>query len=308
MNISKKIDHQKCGISTINTDKKEMKKLTIIFAALFIMTMNSNSQIPNNGFESLSGWFIGNASLSTDHYPESVGNYSIKLENQLPLTSQHSYGYAVTGSVNNGCIPSFSITGHPIKLCGYYKCFPVNGDTVQIGIELFKNGVWIAGGQLITSDTVSEWTSFNIPIYSYTESYTNTDADSATITVAAFYNDTTCGTPFGPFGNSVLYVDNLSFDSLITATPNSVKELQVRDNTFSLSPNPASNFMNLTNNNTIDEILYISIFTINGTIVKSVIVNERQKEIDISGLQNGVYFVTLKTESSIETKELIIQK
>ena len=62
-----------------------------------------------------------------------------------------------------------------------------------------------------TTNTVSNWTSFCIPISAYTV------ADSATITVAAFYNDTTCSMPYGPYGNSILYVDNLSFDNLITS-------------------------------------------------------------------------------------------
>jgi len=280
-----------------------MKKYTIIFAALVIMAMNVNSQIPNNGFEGLNGWVTGNATLSTDHYPESLGNYSVRLENQLPLTSNLSYGYAVSGSVSNGCIPSFPITGHPTKLCGYYKCFPLNGDTIQIGLELFKNGVWIAGTELITTDTVYNWTSFSIPISSYTE------ADSATITVAAFYNDTTCGTPYGPFGNSVLYVDNLSFDSLITVTPTFIKELQQsKSNTFTLNPNPASNVIKISANNANSDNMWLTISNSNGTLVRSEIVKERKKEISISDLPNGLYFVTLKTEGSIETKELIILK
>lgn len=276
--------------------------------------MTTKAQIPNNGFEnwiatdSLSQWYIGNATQSTDHYPSSVGNYSVKLENNLPLTSHLSYGYAITGSVSSGCVPSFPIKGHPTKLCGYYKSFPVNGDTIQIGIELFKKGVWIAGGQLINTKTVSDWTSFTIPVFSYTNSYTNTDADSATITVAAFYNDTTCGMPYGPFGNSVLFVDNLSFDSLITVTPTFVKELSAGNNTFGLSPNPASHFVTLSSHNTMSNNLSYTISTSNGTIIKTVNVNKTQKEIDISGLANGVYFVTLKTNSSIETKELIVKK
>jgi len=304
-----------------------MKKCIIVLSVLITLTITTNAQIPNSGFENWTtvgsyenpmGWNTGNgsssgtfypATKSTDHYPISIGNYSIRLENYLPLVNGSSYGFAVTENpISSGCIPSFPITGHPTKLYGYYKCFPVNGDTIQIGIELFKNGVWIAGGQLITSDTVSDWTSFNITIFSHTESYTNTDADSATIAIAAFYNDTTCGTPYGPFGNSVLYVDNLSFDSLITVTPTSVKELQAGDNIFSLSPNPASNFVKITHNNINSEIFSLIISTSNGTIVKSIIVKEKQKEIDISGLPNGVYFVSLKTESSIETKKLIIQK
>jgi len=281
-----------------------MKKFTIIFTALVTMTINANSQIPNNGFESLNGWFIGNATLSTDHYPESVGNYSVKLENQLPLTNYLSYGYAVTGSLSSGCVPSFPITGHPTKLCGYYKCFPVNGDTIQIGIMMFKNGVWIAGGELITTETVSNWTSFNIPIYSNTESYTNVDADSATITVAAFYNDTTCGNPYGPYGNSVLYVDNLSFDNLIT----SISEQTSKSNLFNLFPNPANNIVTLNIDYTKDIVPKLNIYNLMGSLVRSETLKQNQQQINVSDLSNGIYMIEIKSKGLKENQKLIIQR
>ncbi len=281
-----------------------MKKFTIIFAALVTMTINANSQIPNNGFESLNGWFTGNATLSTDHYPESVGNYSVKLENQLPLTKYLSYGYAVTGSLSSGCIPSFPITGHPTKLCGYYKCFPVNGDTIQIGIMMFKNGVWIAGGELITTETVSNWISFNIPIYSNTGSYTNVDADSATITVAAFYNDTTCGNPYGPYGNSVLYVDNLSFDNLIT----SISEQTSKSNLFNLFPNPANNIVTLKIDYTKDIDPTLNIYNLMGFLVRSETLKQNQQQINVSDLSNGIYMIEIKSKELKENQKLIIQR
>lgn len=211
-----------------------MKKLTTLLS-LIILSISSYAQIPNGGFESLNDWFTGNVALSTDHYPESVGNFSIKLENQLPVTSHLSMGFAVTGNTGSGCIPSFAITGHPTQLHGYYKSFPLNNDTMQVGLMLFKNGVFVAGAEFLTTSTVANWTSFSVPISPYV------DADSATLTVAAFYNDTTCGMPAGPFGNSVFYLDNISFDNLITNV-SSVSSA----NDISVFPNPFSNKLNIT--------------------------------------------------------------
>lgn len=284
-------------------------KRSFIGLLLLGMAMTAQAQIPNNGFEnwttvgerdSLNEWFSGNATKSTDHYPESIGQYSIKVENQLPVTSHLSYGYSVTNKESNGCLPSFPITGHPTALCGYYKCFPTENDTIQIGIMLFKNGVWIAGGEFTTKQTVSEWTAFNIPIYSDTESYTDVDADSATITVAAFYNDTTCGNPYGPFGNSVLYVDNLSFDNLITTDIATVESKEK----VTVSPNPARDVIQITG---IQGDAIVALSDINGRVLFSKKVIEGEK-IPVSSLSNGEYMVTIKAQNFTETKRIVIKK
>lgn len=284
-----------------------MKKLIIILTVLIAMTIKTNAQIPNNGFEnwttvnehdSLIGWGSGNVTFSTDHYPVSVGQYSIKLTNNLPLINQDSYGYSTTNSLSNGCLPSFPISGHPNQLCGYYKCFPLNNDTIQIGLMLFNNGVWVAGAELITTNTVSDWTSFCIPISAYTV------ADSATITVAAFYNDTTCGMPYGPYGNSILYVDNLSFDNLIT----SVSEQTSENTTFSLYPNPASDFVTINFNRKNDEVYTLNIYNVIGTLVKSETLKQNNQQINIGDLSIGAYMVTFKSKDFAENQKLIIQR
>lgn len=275
-----------------------MKNFTIILTLVIAITTKINAQIPNGELESLNGWFTGNASLSTDHYPLSVGNYSIKLENQLPLVNNESYGYAVSGNTNSGCIPSFAITGHPNQLCGYYKCSPLNNDTIQIGIMLFDNGVWVAGAELITTNTVSNWTSFCIPISNYT------NADSATITVAAFYNDTTCGMPYGPHGNSVLYVDNLSFDNLITSTT----ELHNYNSNISIYPNPASDNIFLNFDKMIVDDITVSIYNTTGTLIKTEILKRNQNQMEINDLNNGIYIISFIANDFTVNQRLVIQR
>ena len=293
-----------------------MKKFTIVLTVLIAMTITTNGQIPNSGFENWpivgsyenptewnncnsysSGTFFP-VTKSTDHYPLSVGNYSIRVENKVPLTNCSRYGFAQTSDNNNPCRPAFPITGHPTTFCGYYKCFPLNGDTIQIGLMVFKAGVWIAGAELITTNTLSNWTSFSVPISSYL------DADSATISLAAFYNDTTCGMPFGPFGNSVLYVDNLSFDNLIT----SISEKSFRNITLSLYPNPASIIVTLNIKNTNNSDLTMNIYSIIGTLVKSEKLKQNQRQINIGDLGNGIYMVEIKSKEWTEKQKLIIER
>lgn len=293
-----------------------MKKFTIILTVLIALTITANAQIPNSGFEywttvgsyeNSTGWNNCNSfssgtffpvTKSSDHYPLSVGNYSIRVENKIPLSNCSSYGFAQTCDNNNPCTPAFPIIGHPTSLCGYYRCFPQNNDTIQIGLMLFNNGVWIAGAEFLCTQTVSNWTSFNIPISAYTTS------DSATITVAAFYNDTTCGFPHGPFGNSVLYVDNLNFDNLIT----SVSEQTSENDAFVLFPNPASDIvtLSLTNPNNAD--LTLSIYNVIGTLVKSETLKQNNRQINIGDLRNGIYLVEIKSKEWSGKQKLIIQR
>lgn len=293
-----------------------MKKFTIILTVLIAMTFKTNAQIPNSGFENWTtvgsyenptAWNNCNSystgtffpvTKSSDHYPLSVGTYSIRVENQIPLSNCSSYGFAQTCDNNNPCTPAFPIIGHPNMFCGYYKCFPLNNDTIQIGLMLFKAGEWIAGAELITTNTVSNWTSFSIPISSYAE------ADSATITVAAFYNDTTCGMPFGPFGNSVLYVDNLSFDNLITSIP----EQSFINTTFSLYPNPASDIVTLNIGNPNSADLTLNIYNVVGTLVKSEILKQNTRQINIGDLSNGIYTFEIKSKEWSGKQKLIIQR
>jgi hypothetical protein len=293
-----------------------MKKYIIISAFLVVLSFTSKAQIPNNGFENWTtvggyqnptSWNNCNSSStnsfypvtkSTDHYPTSIGSFSIRMENYTPLSNCSTYGFAQTSDNDNPCKPAFPITGHPNSLRGYYKCFPKNNDTIQIGLMLFKNGVWIAGAELLTTNTVSNWTPFNLPISSYT------DADSATITFAAFFNDTTCGFPFGPFGNSVLYIDNVSFDNLITEVP----EKNLDYNTLNIFPNPACEVLNVVfNENKIID-YRVKIYNIIGTLVKTETLKQNQSQINIEDLSNGTYLLEIESQFYIKKQKLIIQK
>lgn len=284
-----------------------MNKTAILLSSIAI-AITAHAQIPNNGFENWTGanptgWVInGNVTKSSDHYPASSGNFSIRLESHGPASDNFSYAFAVAERYAP-CSPTFPITGHPSRLCGYFKCSPFNNDTMQVGLMLFHHGVWNAGADFTTTNTVSDWTSFNVPISPYTT------ADSATIVISAFYNDTNCGPPGGPYGNSVLYVDNLSFDSLLTGTSSAVKEFPAKSACrFGLKPNPASDIVMLNAYTPGNETWKVSMYTINGTLVKSETVRNNQKKIGIADLPNGIYSVIIAFKNSTETKLLTVQK
>ena len=215
-----------CRVSTINSDKMIMKTKIVLCFIGMLSTTFIYSQIPNSGFENWAttgnyqtpiGWATMNTAStgsfysgtkSTDHYPSIAGDYSIRLENNTSLTqATGSYGMAITKAFDYPYKPAFSLSGHPATLTGYYKFNSMNNDSMFIRVVLFQNGIMQGHYEFITNISKSDWTSFSIAL-----NYTT--ADSATILMSAFYPSCpTCG----PKGNSVLYVDNLNFNTLIPA-------------------------------------------------------------------------------------------
>jgi hypothetical protein len=283
-------------------------KNSLLLILLIIIDMSVNAQIPNNGFENWktvgnclepSGWNSANTfdslgsyfpiTRSSDHYPATVGNYSIKIENNISLLPNwNALGVAWSGNFDNPGKPSFPITGHPTSFCGYYKFFPQNKDTMYINLVLFLNGNPLDSARISDTVTVSTWKSFNIPIPTYVS------ADSGKITLSSYFADKE---KYVPHGNSILYVDNLSFDNLIT----SVQEQSSKNILFDLYPNPTTNSITI-------EAPYqaeIEILDIQGQLVKTFTITGNKTSIDVSALSSGVYVVEMKTEKWIAVSKFI---
>jgi hypothetical protein len=307
-----------------------MKKVTIILMALIAVTIKTNAQIPNGGFEAWTTfgsyenptgvWTTFNSystgtffpvTKSSDHYPSDVGNYSIRMENNISISvlqpPAHAPGCGLaytTHSLQIGPQTAFPITGHPTSFCGYYKFLSQNNDTMCILLLLYKNGSSVSQAILTGTSTVSNWTSFKIPIPSYTT------VDSASILLASFF----AFPNHSPQGNSVLYVDNLSFDELITSVTEKVGGES--PNSFALEqnyPNPFNPTSTIKYHIPVSSFVKLSVFDILGHKI-AIIVNE-EKEVgnyvisfDASGLSPGVYFYHIQAGKFQETRKLVLLK
>jgi len=293
-----------------------MKPTFLLFLILFVCATAMRAQIPNSGFEVWDasgnclqplGWacindWLGDTqncysmSRSDDHYPVSVGTYSIKIENTPSVFPDlGAAGLVWTGdSTGFGTDqPAFRITGHPTSLRGYYKYLPENGDTMDIHFALYKNGVEITSGRFNQSTTSAEWKSFNIPVSSpdYPE------ADSARIMMSSFNAEGEI-----VYGNSLLYVDNLSFDNLIF----SVGETLGDNSRFGLYPRPAINTVHVIFDDDITDDLTLEIYSQSGVRVKSLLLHNPDQEINVSGLNPGVYLFVVKGLDFIGTQKLVV--
>lgn len=292
-----------------------MKKNSMFFLFLIALTINTTAQIPNNGFENWAtagnclqpqGWagindWLGltencyGMSRSTDHYPASIGSYSIKIENNTSiLPDPGAYGLIWSGdSTGRGTDqPVFPITGKPASLCGYYKFTSQNGDSMRIFIMLYKNGTEVSQAGLISLVSVAVWTPFTISIPAYT------DADSARIMISTFNADK-IETP--PHGNSVLYIDNLSFDNLISSLPEQSSENAL----INLFPNPTQGRFTINSNRRLNSVIVQNML---GEIIYTIPKNgSASNEIDLSDQPKGIYFVKVYTGERSYSEKLVVK-
>lgn len=295
-----------------------MKRIILFVAILIAAAIELQAQIPNNGFELWTtsgdclrpeGWASANdwkgltkncysISRSSDHYPVSIGNFSIKIENRASiLPDTGAAGMVWTGKINGFGTdhPVFPVIGHPTSLCGYYKFLPENGDAMDIHFVFYNKGEEIAGGKMIVYNAVNVWTAFNIPV-SYPEYEA---ADSARIMMSCFDADNFLTL----LGNSVMYVDNLSFDELITATD----VCPSGNSKFNLYPNPANSHFILDLNKTHKEEIRLEIYNAIGVLVTSELVKPGRQVVNVD-LRNGVYMVCIKAPDISGVQKLVIQR
>jgi len=301
-----------------------MKKLVLITSVLIAMTITLNAQIPNSGFETWEN-YVDTGDCNTPHlvyqtpymwkgslgkncltysysiqknnesYPAGTGQFSMKIQ---PDTADGVRGIAGTNnggssSMANGIPPTFAINYRPDSLYLYYKCFPFGGDTIICMVNFYKSGVVIGKGVFGKTATVPTWTPLEIPI-----TYTTLDVpDSATIffmTGIYIQNST----------KSTLYVDNLSFTGFVTSVPEKISENSI----FSLYPNPSSDIITLNIDIRSNDYLTLNIYNLTGTLVKSEMLKQNQRQINVRDLSNGIYMVSIKSKGLMEMVKLIIQR
>lgn len=296
-----------------------MKKAYRVLAILLFLFVEAHifGQIPNKGFDrwidmgtylNPEGWWTINDSVasggfhpvtrSTDHFPADVGDYSIRLENNIALLPNwNAMGITWTGDFSGNDNPVFPLPGHPKSLWGYYKFFPQNGDSMEIHIRIYKDGTDVGGGSFKTAETAATWTPFGINFSDYGE------ADSARIMISSCYDN---DEPL-PHGNSVLYMDNLNFDHLITVGTSDV----AAESKISIYPNPASEHLSLQIGNNPGKQVELSVFNAFGQKVLSQNISNFTGPIilDLSKSPGGTYFIHAITDKQARysTKVIIMR-
>src|ERR1019366_7371822 len=77
---------------------------------------------------------------------------------------------------------------------------------------------------------------------------------------------------------------------------------------FSIYPNPASDIVTLNIHNAINTDLTLNIYNVIGKLISSETLRQNQQQINIGDLDNGIYFVEIKSNEWSEKQKLIIQR
>ncbi len=253
------------------------------------------------------------------HHPLFIGIDSADFNQQEVKKIIHAlpddYAVEITPATLNGsAFPSdFSnivkvmgpdVHGSPVlakhqTLNGYYRYFPVPGDTMSISVTLYANGQDVAGGQLNSGDTVADFTPFEITL-----NYMNPNAvpDSAVFALGPVRGKVAKGL-------SRLAVDKLSFDGFAGIdTANALSGLTEDIKAFYLYPNPANNRLSVVFNKELDKGWGMKLVSLNGRIMKEIALPQGivQQDIDLSELQQGMYIALITNGGKPISKRFLI--
>jgi hypothetical protein len=90
-------------------------------------------------------------------------------------------------------------------------------------------------------------------------------------------------------------------DDIKVAQPSSINDITAENNTISVYPNPAKDFITV---NSIATIKSVKVYNTVGQVVIEKLVKDNVAKIAISELKSGVYFVATETEKGIVTKKI----
>ncbi len=275
--------------------------------------------VPNNSFEN---WFSYsyNRLLQWQYYQfftaeepvntpmvqqalfDTAADYAVEVSNIL-LGGRISEG----GMTTNSTAPmydraiGFAVAGKHQSLNGYYKYYPVNGDTLKLRVSLFNNHQLINDGVLMQADSVTEFTPFDIYVY-----YPNSAVipDSATIDIETYTNS--------PKGLSRVIIDKLSFDGFrinVVDTfnyPSSGAGLDKDD--IKVYPNPTHNSITVELSEPLAQTSTVRVYDVNGKQLKEIKLQADEPNITFSvfDLQSGFYFLRLQSGAKVFNKKIVV--
>lgn len=179
-------------------------------------------------------------------------------------------------------------TSRPVKLSGWFKSMPVNGDSTTAVILVSK---WNAAtkhrdtlgfGEVVFTDPVETYTQFEIPVV-YTDLTTTPDSLTILCVASAGFSAVNLMGGQGQVG-STMYIDDLMLEYAAGIPQVLMPEVKVV-----ISPNPARDVLNVQLDRTVDQGLF-TIYDISGKRVMEVPANGLQLTINVAGLPAGEYF------------------
>lgn len=226
-------------------------------------------------------------SKTTDAY---AGTYAARLESGTFGTLLVP-GLIACGRFNP-LVPPYLFQGQPFtqkpeRFTGYYKYFPVMGDSAAIYAEIHIYDVGgggksvIADASMVVYDTVDTYTYFDIPFEYY---FPNTVPDSITIVLVSSAG----GETFQGQAGSLLFVDEISIEAASTGIE---QELAMG---IELYPRPADKYLYLHLDKPQLGEMQLSLFNTAGQLVKESHTQDAETRVPVSDLSEGIYLYQLR--------------
>jgi hypothetical protein len=284
-----------------------LKKL--LFCILMLAAFLGFTQIPNAGFESVTGSKPNNYNLGPTY-----SLYPIR-DTLSPKSGLHAA--AIYGSIPPaypGAVISEHLLGPtlPVSLSGWYKYYPQLGDSIVFSLGVYKTGniaSYAPNVPTVITASTAIYTQFTVPI-NYT-SYGFASCDSAFIIIYTTGNVSQGGYNW-PHPNTIAVFDDLAWNYSVTAVAEVNKDVLI--NAESVSPNPAKEFTNIVYTVSDNCDVSLKLYDVTGKEVRTVIDKEPQRsgrykaEIELNGLQSGIYLCEFTTSSGYKvTKKLVKQ-
>lgn len=291
-----------------------MKKIYLSLTFAIACSFTVFSQIPNSGFEDWTtigsyeepvSWASFN-SMTAEYgvytcekgTPGSPGNYYLKLTSKDVMGLVVMPGYAFCGSLDfeNEIMTGFPFTGRPANLTGKWQHMIYGSSQGVVAVQLTKwdettqTQVVIASLEYTLTGMAMSWSNFSLPL-TYLDSRT---PDTCMIVFMSSGEE--------PTANDYLYVDNLAFSGNVAGiNESSVHNMQVY-------PNPAKNQITIECSDAIDQNGTITIVNLIGQTVYSEPLVSNKQTLNIEQLDNGIYFVTIRSKEGTTTQKVVVNR
>lgn len=234
-----------------------------------------NGYQTSNDFMVQSG-FSPNVFKTTDAHS---GNFAVRIE-------PGNIGVAVVpGGIANGDfltnVTGQVFSGAPVALEGFYKFDTQFGDSAEIVVEFYENGANIGSYTLNITTAANSYTPFSLWI----ESLSGTP-------------DTMAFSANSGSSDGILFLDDLEF------TGGNVSLIESQLAKIQMYPNPSSDFVLLTNAENLES---VTIFQIDGTLVKKVDKKSQLFGLDVRSLKSGTYYVEMRIGNQIKVEKLVVE-
>lgn len=269
-------------------------------------------QITQGGLYTLTASLPSGCSCSSSIDVLDLTQFDINITELTPASCAYSADGAIATEITAGAIEPFTLVPNNLNKdslnIGDYSVTVTNGVGCTTVVEFSINGpdsiqvvsevVAIYGS---TPGSININTTGGTPDYSYTWITPN-----GTVTIEGSGSLTDISTP----GDYYLEVADqngctYSFGPYSVALIDKVQDLELSQ-IISISPNPAQDYLTITQNNQ-PLPLNIKIFNTTNQLIKSFDFSERKKLVDINDWPSGLYNIVIQSKDRITTKQIMVQ-